>query len=173
AFVAEFAEATDGRRVLFLVNFRPEYEGGWMRRDNYQQISLSPLSPAAVEELLDDLLGMDTGLGALRARIRARAAGNPFFLEEIALSLAESGVLAGTRGRYRLTRPVESVGIPDTVHAVLAARIDRLAERDKAVLEAASVVGKSFPEPILPRGGSPPELRLPAALRTLPPAALL
>src|SRR5207249_11639318 len=105
AFVAEFAEAIGGRRVLFRVNFRPEYEAGWMRKTYYQQISLSPLSSAAVEELLDDLLGTDAGLGALRERIHGRSGGNPFFLEEVALSLIESGVLAGTRGNYRLTRP--------------------------------------------------------------------
>jgi class 3 adenylate cyclase/tetratricopeptide (TPR) repeat protein len=167
AFVAEFAEATDGRRVLFLANFRPEYQARWMRKTYYQQISLSPLSSAAVEELLDDLLGTDLSLGALRERIRGRSAGNPFFLEEVALSLIESGVLAGTRGRYRLTRPIDTVGIPDTVHAVLAARIDRLSERDKAVLQAASVVGKSFPEPILRRVTSMPDLDLLASLGTL------
>jgi adenylate cyclase len=167
AFVAALAETVDERRVLFLVNFRPEYEAEWMSKGTYRQISLSPLSSAAVEELLDDLLGMDAGLEALRARICGRAAGNPFFLEEIVLSLVESGVLAGARGRYRVARPVDSAGIPDTVHAVLAARIDRLAERDKAVLEAASVVGKSFPEPILRRVVSLPELDLLAALGTL------
>jgi adenylate cyclase len=167
AFVAEFAEAVDRRRVLLLVNFRPEYEGAWMRRSYYQQIPLSPLSSSAVEELLDDLLGTDAGLAALRERIRSRSGGNPFFLEEIALSLIESGVVAGTRGKYRLTRPIDTVGIPETVHAVLAARIDRLAERDKAVLQAASVVGKSFAEPILRRVANVPELELLTSLGAL------
>jgi class 3 adenylate cyclase/tetratricopeptide (TPR) repeat protein len=167
AFVAEFAEAIDGRRVLFLVNFRPEYEGAWMRKSYYQQIALSPLSSQAVDELLEDLLGSDQGLEALREGLRTRSGGNPFFLEEAALSLIESGVLAGARGRYRLTRPIESVEIPATVQVVLAARIDRLSERDKALLQAASVVGKSFAESILRRVVNRPELELLASLGAL------
>jgi class 3 adenylate cyclase len=151
-FVAELAEVVAGKRVLFVVNFRPEYEGGgWMKKSWYQQLPLLPLGPEAVGEFFDDLLGKDTSLGALRERIHQRTGGNPFFIEEVVKSLAESGVLQGGKGSYRLTRSPESVQIPPTVKVVLAARIDRLPEREKAVLQTAAVIGKSFSEPILKR----------------------
>ena len=68
--------------------------------------------------------------------------GNPFFLEETVRTLVETGALAGERGAYRLTRPVEALQIPATVQAILAARIDRLSAGDKRLLQAASIVGK-------------------------------
>ena len=66
-------------------------------------------------------------------------------------SLVESGHLAGARGAYRLTTPVEALQVPATVQAVLAARIDRLPEREKQVLQTAAVIGKTFGEALLRR----------------------
>ncbi|MGH7822795.1 MAG: ATP-binding protein, partial [Candidatus Binatia bacterium] len=174
AFVAAFAEAVSARRVLFLVNFRPEYAGaGWMKGAHYQQLPLLPLGPEASTALLDDLLGNGAELSRLRDLIRSRTAGNPFFIEEVVLSLAESGVLRGTRGRYRQVRDVQGTEIPATVHAVLAARIDRLAEREKRVVQAASVVGKIIPEPILRTVVKVPESDLAAAVSALRDVELL
>ena len=64
-------------------------------------------------------------------------------------ALIDAGSLQGTRGAYRLLTPVEKLLVPSTVQAVLAARIDRLGEREKAVLQTAAVIGKEFSEPIL------------------------
>jgi predicted ATPase len=75
--------------------------------------------------------------------------GNPFFLEETVRTLVETGALAGERGAYRLTRPVEALQVPATVQAILAARIDRLSPDDKRLLQAASVVGKDVPFTLL------------------------
>src|SRR5262249_17000871 len=103
----------------------------------------------AIRELLADLLGMDPSLRRLTERIRERTGGNPFFIEEIVQSLVETGALLGTRGAHRLGKAVEEVVLPATVQSVLAARIDRLPEREKWVLQTASVIGKNFSEPIL------------------------
>jgi predicted ATPase len=149
AFVAELAEAIDGRRILLLVNFRPKYGGTWRTGSVYQQLPLLPLGSEATRAMLDDLLGQDASLFAVRERIAERTGGNPFFIEEVMLSLVEGYVLEGKRGGYRLARPIEAVEIPTTVQVVLAARIDRLAEPDKALLQTASVIGKSFPQSIL------------------------
>jgi len=72
-------------------------------------------------------------------------------VEEIILSLAESGTLAGAKGAYRLARPVDEIEIPATLQPLLAARIDRLAEREKQVLRTASVIGDEFGEKLLTR----------------------
>ncbi len=149
AFLAHWVEAIGGSRSLLLVNFRPEYHAAWMQKSYYRQLPLAPLGPEAIRELLDHLLGRDPSVTGLAAAIHARTAGNPFFTEEVVQSLIESGHLRGAAGAYRLVTPVETLRVPPTVHALLASRIDRLAERDKQVLQTAAVIGKEFSEPIL------------------------
>jgi class 3 adenylate cyclase/tetratricopeptide (TPR) repeat protein len=173
AFVAQAVEATAGTRTLLLTNFRPEYDAPWMDRSHYQQISLLPLSAEAVSELLDDLLGQDPSLAGLREKIQERTGGNPFFVEEIFQSLVEQGTLQGSRGAYRLLEPIEELALPATVETVLAARIDRLSEREKRVLQIASVIGREVPEPILRAVAQLPDSELAGALATLTAAEFL
>src|SRR5262249_12947019 len=151
----------------------PEYQAAWMRNRWYHQLALEPLPPAATDELLRDLLGADPALDELAAHIRARTGGNPFFIEEVVQALVENGTLTGSRGTYRLARPLGDVAIPATVQAVLAARIDRLDEHEKAVLQTAAVIGKEFAEPILRRVAGLSEAELAAALATLAQAELV
>ncbi len=148
-WIAEWVEATAGAPNLLLVNFRPEYRAAWMQRAHYQQIALAPLSPAAIRDLLSQLLGSDPSTEGLAERIHAHTAGNPFFAEEVVQALIESGQLEGVSGAYRLTGSLGRIDVPPSVQAVLAARIDRLAEREKRVLQTASVIGKDFEEPLL------------------------
>ncbi len=142
-------------RTLLVVNFRPEYQATWMQGAAYQQITLTPLGDAAITILLRELLGDDPALVTLGEHIRGRTAGNPFFIEEVVQSLFDHGVLAreGSNGTtaVRLTRRVTEIDVPPTVQAVLAARIDRLGERNKTVLQVAAVVGKEFAEPVVRR----------------------
>ena len=162
AFLEQIVEANAATRGLVLVNFRPEYRGRWMQRSYYQQVALVPLGAEAIRDLLRDLLGGDPALGDLAAAIERKTGGNPFFIEEIARDLVETGTLVGTRGAYRLARPVNELAVPASVQAVLAARIDRLPEREKQVLQIASVIGKTFPEPVLEQVvvGADPRSRL-------------
>jgi predicted ATPase len=166
-------EIAPGNRTLVLLNFRPEYRADWMKRSYYQQLPLLPLSPESTAELLGELLGNDPSFQALRALIQKRTSGNPFFIEEIVQSLVETGIIVGTKGAYRLLMPAEEVGLPATVQSVLAARIDRLPEREKRVLQTASVIGKKFAEPILRRVADLGDGDLPAALHTLTSAELI
>ncbi|MBW2400995.1 MAG: hypothetical protein JRG80_17300, partial [Deltaproteobacteria bacterium] len=115
----------------------------------YQQLPLEPLGPDEIREMLDHLLGNDPTVAGLADRIHERTQGNPYFTEEIVRSLVESGALTGIRGSYRLESPVEGLDVPYSVHAVLSARIDRLAEREKLLLQKAAVIGKEFPESTL------------------------
>jgi class 3 adenylate cyclase len=147
-FLANHVEAVQGMRGLTVLNFRPEYQAPWMSRSYYRQIALAPLGAEAIEELLADLLGADPSLDGLSELISERTEGNPFFIEELVRSLVEAGSLEGERGAYRLVRPVEAAGVPASVQTVLAARIDRLGRREKAVLQAAAVIGKEFSEPV-------------------------
>jgi adenylate cyclase len=166
-FLEQWVDAIAGSRALLLVNFRPEYHAAWMSKSYYRQIPLAPLGAEAVRALLDDLLGKDASIDGLATAIHERTGGNPFFTEEVVQSLIESGALEGARGSYRLVRPIERLQVPPTVHALLAARIDRLGEREKQVLQAAAVIGKDFPEPILAAACEVSLDELRAALRIL------
>lgn len=166
-FLEHMVDANIGNRCLLLLNFRPEYHAQWMRKSEYRQIPLTSLGYESIKELLADQLGSDISLIELSELIHARTAGNPFFTEEVVQSLIETDQLQGIRGAYRLVTPIEHFEVPATVQALLAARIDRLAEREKQLLQVASVIGKDFPEPLLADVAGIPEDERRAALSTL------
>jgi class 3 adenylate cyclase/tetratricopeptide (TPR) repeat protein len=160
-------------RLLLLVNYRPEYRHGWGSRTYYRQLRIDPLPPDSADELLDVLLGSDTALTALRQLLIARTEANPLFLEESVRALVETGALAGERGAFRLASPVEQLQIPATVQAILAARIDRLAPETKRLLQAAAVIGKDVPMPLLLAIADTPEPEVRAELTCLQAAEFL
>jgi class 3 adenylate cyclase/tetratricopeptide (TPR) repeat protein len=141
------APESAGSRILLLATTRPEHRPAWSPR--VTGLSLAPLALQDSRTLLDDWLGADVDLAPLRAQIEARARGNPLFVEEMIRSLVERGVLRGRRGAYDLAAPTEEVTLPETVQAVLASRIDRLADRDKDVLQAAAAIGQDVPAELL------------------------
>jgi class 3 adenylate cyclase/tetratricopeptide (TPR) repeat protein len=150
-------ESVPTARVLLLVNYRPEYSHGWASKACYSQLRLDPLPPESAEELLGTLLGGDEDLEPLKRLLVERTEGIPFFLEESVRTLVESGALAGERGAYRLARPLDTIQVPATVQAILAARIDRLGLEDKTLLQTAAVVGKDVPFALLQAISDSPE----------------
>ena len=123
-----------------------------MQRSHYRQITMPPLAPAQAGLLLRDHFGTDPSLALLSRNIIERTQGNPFFLEEIVNALVERGDFDGEKGAYRLKGGVDTIPLPTTVQAVVAARIDRLDENTKQVLEIASVVGREISVSILDSG---------------------
>jgi class 3 adenylate cyclase/tetratricopeptide (TPR) repeat protein len=142
-------ESLPAARVLLLVNYRPEYRHAWGNKTYYRQLRIDPLPPESADELLDTILGSDAALDPLKRLLVERTEANPLFLEESVRALVETAALAGERGGYRLTRPVEQLAIPATVQAILAARIDRLGPEAKRLLQAAAVIGKDVALPLL------------------------
>ncbi len=173
ALLDGLVESLPAARLLLLVNYRPEYRHQWASRTYYTQLRLDPLPPETAEELLGGLLGPDAGLDPLKSMLIARTEGNPLFLEESVRTLVETGALAGERGAYRLARPLPAIEVPATVQAVLAARIDRLAPGDKALLQTASVVGKDVPFALLQATAALPEDDLRTAIGRLQAAEFL
>jgi class 3 adenylate cyclase/tetratricopeptide (TPR) repeat protein len=149
AMIEGLIDGFDGTRTLVLANYRPEYAPPWSGNPCWQALELAPLRRADTRELLRDLAGEDPSLDGLDEPIHERTSGNPFFIEEIVRELAESGYLEGGRGAYRLARPIEGAGVPVTVQAVLAARIDRLDPDAKHLLQVSSVLGKEVSEEAL------------------------
>jgi class 3 adenylate cyclase/tetratricopeptide (TPR) repeat protein len=166
-------ESLPTARILLLVNYRPEYQHGWGSKTYYTQVRLDPLTPASTEELLQTLLGDDPSLASLTRILIARTEGNPFFLEESVRTLVETGVLVGEPGATRLAKPRDSLQVPATVQAVLAARIDRLLAEDKRILQTAAVIGTDVPLPLLQAIAELPEAALHGALAHLQAAEFL
>jgi len=171
ALLDGLVESLGSARLLLLVNYRPEYQHSWSSKTAYSQMRLDALPAESAGELLDALLGDDPGLAPLRQLLIRR--GNPFFLEETVRTLVETGALAGERGRYRLTRPLRTLQVPATVQTILAARIDRLSEEDKRLLQTASVVGKDVPFTLLQGIAELPDETLRRGLESLQSAEFL
>jgi len=127
-----------------LITYRPEYAGALARVPGVQTISLVPLSDSESTELLGQLLGDDPSVATIKTTIGDRAAGNPFFVQEIVRELAERGVLQGDRGAFICHADVDEVRVPATLQAAIAARIDRLDGAAKRTLNTAAVVGSRF-----------------------------
>jgi tetratricopeptide (TPR) repeat protein len=158
ALLDSLVESLGSARLLLLVDYRPEYEHRWGSKTAYCQLRIGSLPAESAAELLATLLGPDPRLAPLMQMLVKR--GNPFFLEETVRTLVETGALAGERGAYRLTRPVETLQVPATVQTILAARIDRLPAEEKQLLQAASVIGKHVPYAVLAAIAGRPEQTL-------------
>jgi class 3 adenylate cyclase/tetratricopeptide (TPR) repeat protein len=173
ALLDTLVERLPTSRLLLLVNYRPEYAHGWGSKTSYSQLRLDALRPDSAEALLHALLGDDGSLAPLKPRLIEQTEGNPFFLEESVRTLMETGVLVGERGTYHLAKPVDSLQIPATVQAVLAARIDRLPPEEKRLLQTAAVVGTEVPFAFLQAIAELPEATLHRGLAHLQAAKFL
>jgi class 3 adenylate cyclase len=158
SMVAEFLTVIAQTASLVLITYRPEYRGLLSRVAGGQTIALAPLSDPETAALVSQLLGPDPSAGPLAAVIAERAAGNPFFAEEMVRDLAERAVLRGNRSAYVAAVDAADVTVPATVQATLAARVDRLHPKAKRTLNAAAVIGAKFSRDLLETLGIDPVL---------------
>ncbi|HEU4831619.1 MAG TPA: adenylate/guanylate cyclase domain-containing protein [Actinomycetota bacterium] len=129
-----------------LTERRPGWGGG---KRNVSSVGLDPLTTLESDRLVGLLLSVAELPGSVHERILERAEGNPFFLEEIVRHLIDEGVIVREGRRWRAVSTMAQVQIPDTVQAVLAARIDLLDPVEKRALQRAAVVGRVFwPGPV-------------------------
>jgi tetratricopeptide (TPR) repeat protein len=173
ALLESLVESLPTARLLLLVNYRPEYQHGWGSKTYYTQLRLDPLAPASAAAVLQTLLGDHPSLAPLTPLLIARTGGNPFFLEESVHTLVETGALVGERQAYRLAKTLDSLQVPATVQAVLAARIDRVPPEDKRLLQTAAVIGTEVPWPLLQAVADVPEETLHQGLTRLQAAEFL
>jgi class 3 adenylate cyclase len=156
SMLADFLTVIPRTPSMVLITSRPEYQGALTRVHGAQTIALAPLGDADTAALIGELLGSDPSVGELAAALADRAAGNPFFAEEMVRELAQRGVLGGERGGYVCCADVADVAVPATVQAAIAARIDRLSSPARQTLTAASVIGARFGAQLLAALGIDP-----------------
>jgi adenylate cyclase len=172
-FVTTIADAVAGTRGMLVVNYRPGYAATWMEWPHFEEISLSELSAEETGALVTELIGNHPELHEIRRRVILRSSGNPFFAEELVRSLEENCEVVGEVGDYRLGTTIAEGVLPATVEAVIGARIDRLAESEKTVLQIAAIIGKELPWPVLQEVADPLGFKIDPILTRLCDAELL
>jgi class 3 adenylate cyclase/tetratricopeptide (TPR) repeat protein len=144
-WLASLVERLGDVPVVLLVTYRPGYQPPWIRQSVATQMALPRLSPRDSLVVLQSVPQAAQLPAPLQQAIVAKAAGNPFFVEELTLAAVEPSDHACT------------LPMPDTIEAVLAARIDRLPPEEKRLLQAAAVIGTQVPLPLLQRLAGLPE----------------
>jgi tetratricopeptide (TPR) repeat protein len=124
-----------------LLDMRPGWSGG---KFNATSVLLEPLGEDDSAELITNLLGRAELDTAVRARVAEAAEGNPLFVEEVLGMLIDDGLLEQENGHCVASGDVTAVTVPPTIHALLAARLDRLEPAERAIVERASIEGKVF-----------------------------
>jgi class 3 adenylate cyclase/tetratricopeptide (TPR) repeat protein len=143
----------DTAPILFLLVFRPDFPHTSERirqcaRERFAErsvaIELDPLDEQQSDLLIRGLLKIDDLPDATRALISQRAEGNPFYIEEVVRSLIDEGAVEAKEGRLLVTEKIHSIVVPGTLQEVIMARVDRLDERARRLLQVAAVIGRSF-----------------------------
>ncbi len=149
---------TDRAPLMILTAFRPHrQEPSWgfhekAERDyyhRYRMISLNPLDQGQSRELVANLLHVEDLPEKVRAKILEKSEGNPFFVEEVIRSLLDGGQVVRVNGHWQATKEIDKIDLPDTLIGVITARLDRLDDSSKYVLQAAAVLGREFSTEIL------------------------
>jgi len=148
ALTAELAGAARSHRVLVYATTRPDALASAEGLSPDTRMTLEPLDPDTVDELLAALLPGSLPDDFARA-LFDRTRGNPFFVEEIVRSLKETGGLSSDAGGWRMQRGWDAAAVPTTVEGAVAARIDLLPPEGSALLQTASVIGRRFRLPLL------------------------
>jgi serine/threonine protein kinase/tetratricopeptide (TPR) repeat protein len=171
AALLRLLELVPAFQLIVIVTYRPGYRVEFRDIPNTTSVLLGPVDAAESVALFRCAIGARSVSPELAELVVKRIGGNPFFIEEIAASLKEEGTVCVVDGRARLTRP-DSVRLPDSVHAVIRTRLDRIDPEARAVLLKASVIGDQFPREVLARL-TDADTSLDRALATLKKAGLI
>ncbi len=131
-------------KVMLVLLYRPEYTHQWGNKSYFNRIGVDQLTLKSSAELVRAILEGGEAAPELNDLILNRAAGNPFFMEELTHTLLENGSIRKEEDRYVLACKPSDLQVPDTVQGIIAARIDRLEENLKKIMQVASVIGREF-----------------------------
>ena len=172
-FLAACAGSIPRSRVLVLVTCRPGDEPPFGDDTWQTRLHLQPLSTTHSVRIAQAMLSVDLLPDELAGLLSRKTEGNPFFVEQVVRSLREAGAIREVDNRCVMTRPIADIPLPESVHDVLTARVDRLDEQQKATLQLAAVVGREFTYRLLARLEADRAGRLDARLRELATGELI
>jgi class 3 adenylate cyclase len=131
-------------RILLILLYRIEYTHQWGSKSYYSKIGLTQLGTASSSQLVQAILEGGDVVPELRELILSRTGGNPLYVEEFTHNLLENGLIDRRDQQYVLTRGVTEIQVPETIQGIIAARIDRVEENIKRVMQVASVIGREL-----------------------------
>ncbi|MBC8279488.1 MAG: AAA family ATPase, partial [Chloroflexi bacterium] len=144
---------TDRGSLMLMAAFRPVRQDlAWRYHETatrdyvhrYTSVVIEPLSADDSRALVGHLLEVEDLPERVRGLILSKAEGNPFFVEEVIRSLLDSELVIRDGNRWRATKEIENIALPDTLAGVITARLDRLREESRSVAQTASVIGREF-----------------------------
>jgi len=147
--LAKTVDSESNQSLLVLLTRRSEYLPPWLDRTKVDKLHLEPLPVGDIRRLVQGRLGIDLLPDTLVRQVANKAEGNPLFAEEIVSFLTERGVLRTTAGEVEFDTNAVAAALPASVQSLLTARVDRLASKDRALLQAASVIGRRFDTELL------------------------
>ena len=147
-FLADVVPAT---HALLMCSYRPGYQHVFGDRSYHVRVPVRPLSDAEMARVASAALGVDALPAEVAALIAEKADGNALFVEEVSKALVEDGSLRRDGDRVTLGRALADLAVPDSIHGVLMARIDRLDDDPKHALQMASIIGREFALRLLAR----------------------
>ncbi|MGH7355601.1 MAG: ATP-binding protein, partial [Candidatus Rokuibacteriota bacterium] len=150
-YLTFLADVVPAARALLVCSYRPGYRHVLGDRSYHVRVLVQPLSDAEMARVAGAVLGVDTLPPEVAALIARKADGNALFVEEVTKSLLEDGSLRRDGDRVALGRALAELAVPDSIHGVLMARIDRLDDDPKRALQMASIIGREFALRLLAR----------------------
>ena len=135
--------------VLLCVTYRQDFVHRWGDAAWFEEFWIGPLAQGDMRHLTDSLLGRHESLEAVVPALIERADGNPFFLEQMSLTLVDTGGLVGSPGAYRFQGIDAELRVPASISAVIGARVDRLAPAAKASLEGMAILNEPVTAEVL------------------------
>jgi class 3 adenylate cyclase/tetratricopeptide (TPR) repeat protein len=138
-----------GTHILLVLLYRPEYTHQWGSKSFYSKIGVDQLTTKNSAQLVQNILEGGEVVPELKELILNRAGGNPLFVEELTHSLMENGSIQRKDHQYVLTTKASEIKVPDTIQGIIAARMDRIEENLKRIMQVASVIGREFAYRIL------------------------
>ncbi|MEZ5195593.1 MAG: AAA family ATPase [Bacteroidales bacterium] len=152
-FLESLLKLVRKQRIMFVLIFRPDYKETGERiskyidenlKDHHQSLQINPLSTDQSNKLINNLLHEISLPEEINRLIIERAAGNPFFIEEVIRSFLDEGLIEINNNQFILTENIKYANIPESIDNVILSRIDRLDDKTKNLLRTASVIGRNF-----------------------------
>ncbi|MBW1744134.1 MAG: hypothetical protein JRJ47_12030 [Deltaproteobacteria bacterium] len=160
-------EAVPVAKMLIIFTYRPEFVHTWGGRSYHNQITLNRLSNRESLHMVSHLLGTDAVAPEVERLILGKTEGVPFFIEEFVNSLKGLGVIKREDGKVLFKKDPKFAAIPSTIQDMIMARVDRLSDSAKGVLQAGSVIEREFPHDLIRAVTGLPEAELLSHLSAL------
>jgi predicted ATPase len=172
-YLKELLDSISGAQVFLIFTYRPEFVHTWGAKSYHSQVNLNRLSNRESLAVVTHLLGTENIANDLEELILEKAEGVPFFIEEFIKSLKELNTIEKKDGIYHLANHIQAVSIPSTIQDVIMARVDKLPEGAKGLIQTGSAIEREFSYELIKSVSGLPEQELLPQLSALKDSELI